>query len=542
MKRLTVLLIAVLTSVTLFAQTVDVAPATPVARMLQSLVLSDASADRTHLRNFYGPTGYRPVWTRNAQPTPQAKAVIALFETAETKGLRAADYEAGRWTARMSDLQGVVEAPIGAGAQARFDVAMTATLIRYAVDLRTGRVSPQTMDFSYEGQPDTIYLPELVNRVITSADPASVIAMVEPSNPEYRRLIAALANYRRIAAAADQALPVVTKIKAGDDYTALPQLAAKLRLYGDLAADANVQGTKYEGAIVDAVKNFQSRHGLDADGVIAKGTFAQLNVPASQRVKQIEIALERVRWTPVVEAPAIVVNIPEFRLHAIGDDELTMRVVVGKAAGHKTPIFDGDLKHVVFRPYWNVPPSIQRGEIGPKLDAAYAARNNYQIIDDAGRVQDINEDTVARVRKGSLQVRQKPGTSNALGLVKFLFPNDNNVYLHSTPQQSLFARARRDFSHGCVRVEDPAALAEWVLREKPEWTKEKIKSALEGKRDDMYVNLEKPITVTITYQTVVAQTDGTVHFYEDIYGHDAKLVAALAPAAPKGAVMVAAKR
>src|SRR5687768_17139894 len=226
MKRLTVLLIAVLTSVALFAQTVDVATATPAARMLQSLVLSDASADRTHLRNFYGPIGYRPVWTRNSQPTPQAKAVIVLFESAETKGLRAADYEAGLWTARTSDLQ-------NDGAQARFDVAMTATLIRYAVDLRTGRVSPQTMNFSFEGQPDTIYLPELVNRVVTAADPASVIATAEPSNPEYRRLIAALANYRRIAAAADQALPVVAKIKAGDDYAALPQLAAKLRLYGD---------------------------------------------------------------------------------------------------------------------------------------------------------------------------------------------------------------------------------------------------------------------------------------------------------------------
>jgi len=535
MKRLTVLLIAVLTSAALFAQTVDVAPATPAARMLQSLVLSDASADRTHLRNFYGPIGYRPVWTRNAQPTPQAKAVIVLFESAEAKGLRAADYEAGLWTARTSDIQ-------NDAAQARFDVAMTATLIRYAVDLRTGRVSPQTMDFAYEGQPDTIYLPELVNRVVTAADPASVIAMVEPSNPEYRRLIAALASYRRIATVTDEPLPVVAKIKAGDDYAALPQLAAKLRLYGDLAANVNVQGTKYEGAIVDAVKHFQSRHGLDADGVIAKGTFAQLNVPASQRVRQIEIALERVRWTPVIEAPAIIVNIPEFRLRAVGDEELTMRVVVGKAAGHKTPVFDGDLKHVVFRPYWNVPPSIQRGEIAPKLTADYAAKHNYQVVDAAGRVQDINDDTVARVRKGSLQVRQKPGTSNALGLVKFLFPNDNNVYLHSTPQQSLFARARRDFSHGCVRVEDPAALAEWVLREKPEWTKEKIKGALEGKRDDMYVNLAKPITVKITYQTAVAQADGTVHFYEDIYGHDAKLVAALTPAAPKGAVMVAAKR
>ena len=536
MKRLTVLLTAILTAGALSAQTVETAPATPAARLVQSMVLSDTGADRVHVRNFYGPIGYRPVWSRNFQPTPQAKAVVALFESAENKGLRSTDYEAGLWAARMSDLR-------HEAAQARFDVAMTAAFVRYAYDVRHGRVSAQSMNFDYEDSTtDAIYLPELVNRAATSADPASVIASAEPSNPEYGRLIGALANYRRIAATTDEPVPVVTKLKAGDDYAGLPQLTAKLRLYGDLAADAKVEGTKYDGAIVDAVKKFQSRHGLEPDGVVAKGTFTQLNVPASQRVKQIEIALERVRWTPVIEAPAIVVNIPEFRLRAIGDEELTMRVVVGKAAGHKTPVFDGDLKHVVFRPYWNVPPSIQRSEIAPKLSADYAAKHNYQVVDSAGRVQDINADTVARVRNGSLQVRQKPGTSNALGLVKFLFPNDNNVYLHSTPQQSLFARARRDFSHGCVRVEDPRALAEWVLREKPEWTKEKIKAAFEGKRDDMYVNLEKPITVKITYQTVVAQADGTVHFYDDIYGHDAKLVAALTPAAPKGAVMVAAKR
>jgi murein L,D-transpeptidase YcbB/YkuD len=235
------------------------------------------------------------------------------------------------------------------------------------------------------------------------------------------------------------------------------------------------------------------------------------------------------------------VNIPEFKLRAIGETELEMRVVVGKTSS-KTPVFDGDLKHVVFRPYWNVPPSIQRHEIAPKLTSSYAASHNYEVVNDAGRVVGINSDTVRAVKNGSLRVRQKPGTSNALGLVKFLFPNDNNVYLHSTPQQSLFARARRDFSHGCVRVEDPAALAEWVLREKPEWTGEKIKAAMTGKRDDVYVNLAKPITVKITYHTVVAQQNGDVHFYDDIYGHDARLVAALTPAAPKGAVMVAAKR
>jgi len=532
MKRITVLLIAVLTSVTLTAQTVDVAPATPAARSLQSLVATDTSAARVDVRNFYAPAGYRLAWTRNGRPTAQAAAVIALFESAETKGLRSLDYGAGQWTARLSDLT-------SDAAQARFDHAVTSTLVRYTNDLRAGRANPQ-------GTRDSFNAPEFVNRVATG-DAAAVIASAEPQTADYRRLVASLAAYRRIANTDSDALPVVTKLTKGDDYAALPQLAAKLRLYGDLAADTKVERTKYDGAIVDAVKHFQSRHGLDADGIIAKGTFAQLNVPASKRVQQLELALERVRWTPVIEAPAIVVNIPEFKLRALSskdgvETELTMRVVVGKAAGSKTPVFDGDLKHVVFRPYWNVPPSIQRHEIAPKLTSSYAASHNYEVVNNAGRVVGINADTVQAVKNGSLSVRQKPGTSNALGLVKFLFPNDNNVYLHSTPQQSLFARARRDFSHGCVRVEDPAALAEWVLSEKPEWTGEKIKAAMTGKKDNIYVNLARPITVKITYHTVVAQPNGDVHFYDDIYGHDAKLVAALTPAAPKGAVMVAAKR
>lgn len=536
MKRLSVLVVLVLTALSLSAQTVEMAPATPAARLLQSLVFADASAERSLIRNFYGPIGYRPVWTRNNRPTAQAASLISLFESAEAKGLRSQDYDGGRWSARAADLQ-------NEAGQARFDVAMTATLMRYANDVRYGRVHPQSMDFEYEIEPKELYLPNFVHGVVASTNAAQAIAAIEPRSPEYHRLVAALAVYRRIAATTDDTLPVVKKLSAGDTYEALPQLATKLRHLGDLPIDAVVDGTKYQGAIVDAVKHFQARHGLDADGVVAKATFAQLNVPAAERVRQIEVAIERARWMPAqTDGPAIVVNIPEFRLRAIGETDLTMRVVVGKAAGHKTPVFGGDMKHVVFRPYWGVPPNIQRHEIAPKLDAAYAARHNYEIVDGAGRVQEINDETVAKVRNGSLSVRQRPGNANALGLVKFLFPNDNNVYLHSTPQPYLFARARRDFSHGCVRVEDPIALAEWTLRQKPEWTREKIEAAIDGKRDDIYVTLANPIPVRIVYQTVAVQQNGDVHFFADIYGHDAKLIAALTPAAPAGAVMMAAKR
>lgn len=539
MKRLSFVLV-LLATVSLSAQTVDVLPATPAAKLVQSLV-DGGSSD---LRNVYAPAGYAMLWTRGGRPTAQAQAVIAQLETASTKGLDASDYDGGQWAARIANLR-------GDAALARFDVDLTRAVLQYSSDLRLGRVNPREVRFDFNLDAKKLYTPALLTHIASANDPAAVLASVEPKHDDYRRLIAALATYRRIEAESgnDVPLPVVTKLTKGQSYDELPRMATLLRRLGDLDANAVVNGTLYNGAIVDAVKHFQSRHGLAADGVLGKSTFAQLNVPASQRVQQIEWAIERWRWIPEnPEASTIIVNIPEFTLrarNAQSGEELTMRVVVGKAAGHKTPVFDGDIKHVVFRPYWSVPPSIQRGEIAPKLerDGGYLARNNYELVDDAGRSlgSSVDADTVRRVRNGSVSVRQKPGTSNALGLVKFLFPNDNNVYLHSTPQQALFSRTRRDFSHGCIRVEDPVALAEWTLRGQDQWSKGKIQTTIDGKRDDVYVKIQRPINVMIMYATASATANGEVRFFDDIYGHDVQLAKVLEPEQKGAAVLVAAK-
>ncbi|HYK04425.1 MAG TPA: L,D-transpeptidase family protein [Thermoanaerobaculia bacterium] len=536
MKKLSFVLI-LLTTVSIHAQMVDVAPATPVARLVQSLA-GAASAD---VRSFYAPAGYLLAWTRNGRPTPQAQAVIAILENAASKGLDAADYDAGQWTSRVNALR-------TDNALAAFDVALTTAMMRYASDLRIGRVRPDSVEFALDVDDNKLYLPLFASRVVAAGDVNAVFASVEPQHADYRRLLTALAKYRRIAAESqnDAPLPLVAKLAPGSEYAGIAQLATILRRNGDLTS--GFSGTRYEGALVDAVKHFQARHGLDADGVIGKTTFAQLATPASQRVEQIELALERWRWIPAqFDGPAILVNIPEFKLTARdGDESLTMRVVVGKADRHETPVFDGDIKHVVFRPSWSVPPNIQRHEILPKIekDHGYLARNRYELVDNAGRSAGtaVDADTIRRIKNGSLRVRQTAGTHNALGLVKFLFPNDNHVYLHSTPQQALFARSRRDFSHGCIRVEDPAELAAWVLRAQPEWTEEKIAAAMNGKRDDVYVKVQRPISVVLFYATAIAQENGDVHFVEDIYGHDVQLAKVLAPAAGRGAaVLVAAK-
>jgi L,D-transpeptidase YcbB len=538
MKRFTFVLV-LLATVSLSAQTVDVLPATPAAKLVRSLI-DGGSAD---LRGVYAPAGFSLLWTKGNRPTPQALNVIAQLGSASVKGLDPADYNGTQWTARVANLRS--EADL-----ARFDVDLTSAVLQYASDLRLGRVNPREVRFDFDLDAKKLYAPALIAQLSTANDPAAVFASLEPKHEDYHRLIAALATYRRMESEAgnEAPLPVVTKLTKGQTYEALPQMAARLRRLGDLDAKTVVTGNVYEDAIVDAVKHFQSRHGLDADGVIGKTTFAQMNVTAAERVQQIEWAIERWRWIPETDASTILVNIPEFQLrarNAVSGEELTMRVVVGKAAGHKTPVFDGAVKHVVFRPYWNVPPSIQSGEIAPKIarDGSFLSRNNYEVVDQSGRSlgSSVDAETIRRVRNGSLSVRQKPGTSNALGLVKFLFPNDNNVYLHSTPQQALFSRTRRDFSHGCIRVEDPAALADWVLRGQESWSKEKIQATMTGKRDDVYVKIQRPIEVVILYATAVARENGEVNFYQDIYGHDTQLARVLEPQQKGAAVMVAAK-
>ncbi|HKS24320.1 MAG TPA: L,D-transpeptidase family protein [Thermoanaerobaculia bacterium] len=529
----------------ILAQTITIPPATPVAKALEPLVevsrlddmrWPDFTDYRKHLRNFYAPRAYAPAWLANGRPTPQAMAVIAILDAADAKGINAVDYDSTRWPERIRNLAGA-----NADAQARFDLALSASLMRYISDLHIGRINPRNLRFDLDIETKKYYLPRLLDEIAKAADPHTVLDIVEPPYDEYRRLQAALLTYRRLAAesAMEKPLPEVKSLKPGDAYDALPQLAQRLRRLGDLKADVDTK--VYGGALADAVKRFQARHGLAADGVLSAKTFKQLNVPLGTRARQIEWALERWRWAPAdFDRPPIVVNIPEFILRAWSDERgkvgLSMPVVVGQAFQHQTPVFEAAMRYLVFRPYWNVPPTIQSKELVPHAakDPNYLERNGYELVsadDKPLPSSKVDAAILARLRSFDLSVRQKPGPNNALGLVKFMFPNQNNVYLHSTPSQELFSRSRRDFSHGCVRVENPTALAAWVLREQPQWTPEKIKAAMNGK-EPAQVNLRDPIPVLIIYTTVTVDDDGTVRFFEDIYGHDAALQNALAAGYP----------
>jgi len=511
---------------------------------LPELRWPDFSDYSKHLQKFYELNGYSSWWTKDDEPTPQARQMIALFQQADQKGLSPDDYDGPRWSDRLGTLKPVKDQPAEADFL-KFELALTVCAMRYISDLHIGKVNPKRLAFAIDDESKKYDLGEFLrDRVVSASDVAGVLSEVEPQYPGYRRTVQALQKYIELAKEDDGELlpPVKKAIIPGDSYPGVPRLARLLRLVGDLPAHASIPADqeKYEGALVSAVANFQRRLGREPSGRIDAQTVADLNVPLIQRVQQMQLTLERWRWLPsAYQTPLIVTNIPEFRLRAYDRDfniGVTMKVVVGRAVRHNTPVFTDTMEYVVFRPYWQVPSSIIRAELIPRIvrDPDYLAKREYEVVDSHQNVVaagTVSSEVLDQLRAGELSIRQKPGPKNALGLVKFIFPNSYNVYMHDTPATELFAKSRRDFSHGCIRLERPADLAAWVLRDNPSWNAERIRAAMNGSTTQQ-VNLAHPIPVLILYGTVIVPEDGVVHFYDDIYGHDAALKKVLAKGYP----------
>jgi L,D-transpeptidase YcbB len=527
-------------------------PAEAIAEQLRTIATAGTLADlkypnfpdyRQHVQALYEAVSYIPVWVRDGQPTPQAQAVITAFGVSRLKGLNPEEYDAERWPSRLNALK---SAPGDATTVAHFDAALTVSAMRYISDLHIGRVNPKHFKFGIDVAQKTYDLPQfLLQKLLPATNVPEVLNAVEPPYYGYQRTEAALQNYLALADQDHSApLPEVQKTLApGDLYAGAEALAQRLELVGDLPKGpvGDLKPGIYEDPLVDGVKHFQSRHGINPDGRLGKDTLRQLNTPLSVRIQQLDDALERWRWLPV-DFPTlpVAVNIPEFVLRVFSPNRriaLRMNVVVGKAVRNETPVFAKDMKYIVFRPYWNVPYSITRGEIIPALtkDSGYLARKNFEITDQSGRIitsSAVGADVLAQLRSGNLLVRQRPGPMNSLGLVKFMFPNEHNVYLHSTPAQSLFSQSRRDFSHGCIRVEKPAELAAWLLQGQPKWTLDAVKAAMQSGPDNQQVNLDNPVPVVIIYLTAVVEENGEVYFFDDIYAHDRSLNDVLAKGPP----------
>lgn len=504
---------------------------------------ADFSDYRDYVQQFYASYQYSLPWVRGMEPSSQAKILIARFQSADAKGLNPEDYDASRWSARIARLAPANPNPNETDT-IRFDVAVTINLMRYISDLHIGRVNPQHLDFNLDVNQKKLNLREFLETdVVNSKDLESVLFHVEPPFPGYWRTLRALQAYRELAAKQPPALPSVkAAVKPGGTYADAAGLASFLQLVGDLPSNAKIptDSDHYEGVLVDGVKHFQLRHGLAPDGVLGAKTIEEMDVPFSSRVTQIQLTLERWRWLPLSFGGApIVVNIPEFRLRAYDDNlklAFTMNVVVGKAYSHLTPVFTGRMEYVIIRPYWNVPYSIVKAEILPALarNPGYLEKENFEIVDARQNpvgAGGVTPEILQQLRSGRLMIRQRPGSKNSLGLIKFMFPNEFDVYMHDTPAMSLFSRSRRDFSHGCIRVERPVDLAVWVLRNNPGWDDSKIQAAMNGSQT-VRVDLAKSVPVIIIYGTVFVADDGTVHFFDDIYGHDAALEQALANGYP----------
>ncbi|MBV9880701.1 MAG: L,D-transpeptidase family protein [Gemmatirosa sp.] len=484
-------------------------------------------------------------WLADGVPTAQARAAIDVLRDAGARGLRAADYDADALDrqARALGARDLAASDTDADVRVRFDAALTRSMTRFLHDLHAGRADPGALGFRLPDTHGHLDFAAMARDVSRSTDVAASIAAAEPPYAGYAALVRVLARYRALAADATLRPPNAPSVlvHAGQPLADAPALRRLLAALGDLAsASPPLDSTRYDDALADGVRAFQRRHGLDPDGTLGPATMAALRVPAARRVRQIELTLERWRWLPdVPPARYVVVNVPAFRLYAFEDDpaaarpRLRMNVIVGRAEGHRhTPVFTATMRDVVFQPYWDVPPSIARNELLPRLrrDPDYARRDGFEIVqggDDDARRYAVTGATLARVAAGTLRLRQRPGDGNALGPVKFVFPNAYNVYLHGTPARQLFAQTRRDFSHGCIRVEDPAALAELVLRGQAGWDRAAVDAAMRG-GPTRRVAIERPLGVFVLYATVMPGDDGVVHFYPDIYGHDAALERALA--------------
>lgn len=476
------------------------------------------------------------------QPSASVRHALSLLADAASDGLAPEDYEAAGLAERALRLPGD---PGGSLLASAFEHDLGVAMQRFLRDLHLGRVDPRALGFrvtrAASPAPVAPDFASLLRAAVTEQRLPQLVADLRPRMRQYGRLREALARYRVLATAGlTGRLPAQVPVKPGDLYGGAAALQALLVALGDLPVDAPPAGDHYDATLAEGVGRFQGRHGLTGDGVIGRSTLAALNVPLERRVKQLEQALERLRWLPadVGEHPFIGINIPLFRLWAWDPTTpertpVSMGVVVGRALQTQTPVVAEDLRFLIFRPYWNVPRSILRNEVLPALQRhpGYLQRNDMEIVrgqsDDAQPVEATAEN-LALLEQGQLRLRQRPGAKNSLGRVKFIFPNDENVYLHDTPARSLFGRARRDFSHGCVRLEDPVALAQWVLRDQPDWTRERIEAAMDGKTS-MRVDLTRPLPVILFYMTAMAMPSGPgVHFADDIYGHDARLARALA--------------
>lgn len=470
----------------------------------------ESRPDSAGIAGFYQRRGYQYAWFVNDSLSQSAAAFHSLVSSADT-AYRELAYVRARLDELM--LRGRLNGDHTCDSCLQHvELALTAQFFRFAEKKYGGTVGRDLRELDW-------FIPRRkknYDRLLDSLVAGRMdLSPVEPVHPQYALLKAQLKRYHDLEAGPWPAIDLGDrkKLEPGDKADWLPLLRERLVLLGDLDPmdSAAMAGTRYDSALVAGVQRFQERHGLHPDGVIGKGVLKQVNTTPAERLRTLLVNMERLRWVPEQNAPdLLLVNIPDFRLHVHEADTVawSMAVVVG-ATATRTVIFSDSLSTIVFSPTWTPPPSIVRNEILPALakDPNYLKKKGMEIIGGSAK---------------NPIIRQKPGAGNALGRVKFLFPNSYSIYLHDTPSKSFFARESRAFSHGCIRLSEPQRLAEYLLRDDSTWTPKKIKEAMYSGREQ-FVRLKRKRPVSIGYFTAWVDRQGRLHFRDDVYGHDARL-------------------
>ena len=522
-----------------------------VSQEIQSIVSADKPPAYLEgvrwklVKQIYQDRQYRPLWV-GVRPVPErTKQLIASLCDAEREGLRPADYRLPELRRTLERLRQSLEKE-RPEAFAVVDLELTRRFLDYGADLLAGRLDPKAVSSEWYIRERRSTIDGTLRGAAQGQDFNGMMAPLRPDLPEYAELVKALAVYRDILRQGGwPAISGHTPLRLGSRGKRVAVLRRRLRITGDLVGSA---GSKpiYNRAVAKAVARFQARHGIPSNGIVGSATLAALNVPVQVRIRQIQLNLERYRWLPAEFGPRyIYVNIPDYKLSAYdaGKPVLTMRVVVGDEYDNATPVFADLMTYLVFRPYWLVPQRIFVREILPRLrkQRSYLARQGYEVVAAKRGSVVLNPRRInwRRVDLRKIRLRQKPGNTNHLGLVKFMFPNQFAIYLHDTPTRNLFTGRKRTLSHGCVWVEKPLDLADYVLAGQEGWNEMKVRqamvtthSATDGASvDGNTVTLARPVPVYLVYLTAFVR-DGVVNFRRDPYGKDRQAIARLGKLTP----------
>ncbi len=479
------------------------------------------------LAAIYGTTGSTPLWVSETGPGPRAAIILDFLNKADEEGLDPLEYRLPQitsiWTARSP------------ASLARLDTLLTYDLVKYIHDISYGQIEPSSSDSpSFADGGDTAFdVVAAADAALAAPDLKTYLASLAPSHQYYTGLKSALKTYRAIARAGGwKQIPPGATLHPGDKDSRLQYVYKRLIAPG-IPAIPPPENMIYGPALRKAVLRFQRLFGLTPDGIIGAQTLAMMNIPASRLVEQIIANMTRWRWQAhVLGNKYVMINIADYNLTAFKDNVMVLNfpVIIGQLQ-HQTPVFSDSIKYIEFNPYWTITPSIAKNEELPNLrkNPRYLVDRHVRLFsgwqEGAMELDSTRMDwhRISRSQMASFRLRQDPGPWNALGRIKFGFPNKYSVYMHDTPTKDLFSRNKRDFSHGCIRLSNPLALALFALEDQGAgWTREKIESHFYSDRR-MTVRLRFPLPIHITYQTTWVDKDGLIHFNRDIYARDEKL-------------------